>query len=115
MPLFEKSGRLLKRYEFAHVSTTGCKTYLPDFIIIRAASELNRSRIGITVSRKVGNSVLRNRIKRFVREFFRNNRSLFHEADYNIIARSGAARIGYDAVCQELANGLRRTGQQNSH
>ena len=115
MPTFEKSGRLRKRAEFIALAVTGSKLYLPDFIIIKAASELAWPRIGITVSRKVGNSVYRNRVKRLVREFFRNNRELFSLADYNIIARSGAVKLGFRDVCKELANGLCRIGQQNSH
>lgn len=115
MPTFDKSVRLRKRSEFLAVGAQGRKHYLPDFIIIKAASDLSRPRIGITVSRKVGNSVSRNRIKRLIRDFFRNNYELFLSADYNIIARSGAVKLGYAAVCQELANGLSRIGQQNSH
>lgn len=115
MPTFDKSVRLRKRIEFTALAARGRKLYLPDFIILTAASELSWSRIGITVSRKVGNSVYRNRVKRLIREFFRNNRDLFLSADYNIIARSGAVNLGYADVCQELANGLNRIGQQNSH
>lgn len=110
MPTFDKSGRLRKRTEFTAVAAIGRKLHLPDFIILKAASAFPYSRIGITVSRKVGNSVIRNRIKRLVREFYRNNRDLFLSADYNIIARSGAVNLGYDDVCQELANGVSRIG-----
>jgi len=115
MPTYDKSLRLRKRVDFTSVAARGRKLYLPDFIIVKAYSELSLPRIGITVSRKVGNSVRRNRIKRLIREFFRNNRDLFLSADYNIIARSGAVNLGFDDVCQELANGLCRIGQQNSH
>jgi len=115
MATFNKAARLRKRVEFTVLAERGSKTVLPDFIIVKAASKLLWSRIGITVTRKVGNSVSRNRIKRLVREFFRINRNLFPPADYNIIARSGAVKLGYSAVCQELANGLCRIGQQNSH
>jgi len=115
MPTFDKAGRLRKRVDFTSVAARGRKLYLPDFIIIKADSGLSWPRIGITVSRKVGNSVYRNRVKRLIREFFRNHKDLFLSADYNIIARSGAANLGFDDVCQELANGLCRIGQQNSH
>jgi ribonuclease P protein component len=111
MPTFDKSWRLRKRIDFSAVAARGRKLYLPDFIIIKAASDFSIPRIGVTVSRKVGNSVHRNRIKRLIREFFRNNRNLFLSADYNIIARSGAVNLGFDDVCQELANGLCRIGQ----
>jgi ribonuclease P protein component len=110
MPSFDKSVRLRKRADFLSVASCGRKLYAPDFIIVKADSELAWSRIGITVSRKVGNSVHRNRIKRLIREFFRNNRALFLTADYNIIARSSAVNLDFDAVCQELANGLCRIG-----
>jgi ribonuclease P protein component len=108
MPTFDKTGRLRKRVEFTAVAAKGIKLYLPDFIVIKASSVLSSPRIGITVSRKVGNSVCRNRVKRLVREFFRNNRDLFPSADYSIIARRGSISLGYAAVCQELTNGLCR-------
>lgn len=110
MPTFAKSGRLRKRSEFVKVAAFGKKLYLHDFIIVKAVSDHSWPRLGVTVSRKVGNSVKRNRIKRLVREFFRNNRDLFLSADYNIIARSSAVMLGFDEICQELANGLCRIG-----
>lgn len=52
-------------------------------------------RIGLTVSRRVGNAVLRNRIKRRVREWFRMHREeLPRGVDLVVIARRGAAELG---------------------
>lgn len=115
MPTFDKAGRLRKRNEYTAVAAVGRKVHMPAFIIIKASSGFSWPRIGITVSKKVGNSVCRNRIKRLIREFFRNNKQLFLSADYNIIARSSAVNLDFDGVCQELANGLCRLAQQNSH
>ena len=63
------------------------------------------SRLGITVSRRVGNAVERNRVKRRVREFFRLNRERLQPTqDILVIARVGAKALGYREVEAELRN-----------
>jgi len=115
MPTFNKSGRLRKRSEFTRLASSGNKLVAAHFIVISSDSVFSCARLGITVSKKVGNAVIRNRIKRLIREFFRNNRVMFPVADYNIIARSGASHLDYSAVCQEIANALSRIGRKTSH
>lgn len=52
------------------------------------------SRLGITVSRRVGNAVERNRLKRIIREWFRlNKRAVTASLDINIIAKKSAAEL----------------------
>lgn len=62
----------------------------------------DRGRIGITVSRKVGTAVIRNRIKRLVREYYRHHKGAFVALDVNVIARRGAEKLDYRLVCLEL-------------
>jgi len=58
---------------------------------------LDKNRIGISVSKKVGNSVVRHRITRLVRESYRLHESVFNSGlDMVIIARPGAVFIGYE-------------------
>ena len=62
-----------------------------------------RPRLGLTVSRKVGGAVRRNRVKRVVREVFRRHRELFPPGcDVVVIAKRGAAALGYRQVLQEV-------------
>jgi ribonuclease P protein component len=60
--------------------------------------------LGVTVSSKVGNSVVRNRIKRQVREYFRRHREELPQAtDYLVIARDSAAKAEAGQLTADLA------------
>ena len=79
------------------------------FIVILAASPDAQGRLGITVSRRVGCSVERNRVKRRVREFFRLHRHELQPAhDLLVIARTGAEKLSYKDVESELSAALTR-------
>ncbi len=67
---FPKSKRLLKPYEFRRVTKQG-STVSGQFLTIHAQKERRTSKLGLTVSRKYGDAVERNRFKRLVREAFR--------------------------------------------
>jgi len=57
---------------------------------------LGKNRIGISVSKKVGNSVVRHRITRLVRESYRLHESVFNSGlDMVVVARKSAAEVGY--------------------
>ena len=109
---FPKSARLKKRPEFLSLSRTGKKFHSPNFIVISKSNEHGESRLGITVSGKVGNAVTRNRVKRLIREFFRLNKDLFEPVDYNVIAKQGAARLDFGDICRELDRALQRSKKQ---
>jgi ribonuclease P protein component len=60
-------------------------------------------RLGISVSRKVGNSVNRNRIKRWVREYFRRYRaSVGRPLDFSVVVKPGLASVDHAGVDREL-------------
>jgi ribonuclease P protein component len=60
-------------------------------------------RLGITVTKKVGNAVKRNRIKRLVREFFRRNKALFPaDCDVVIMAKRNMPPLTYQDACRDL-------------
>jgi ribonuclease P protein component len=73
-----KSKRLRKRREFLTVQEGGSRIALPSCILLLAARRDDQPpRLGITVTRKFGDAVRRNRAKRLIREAFRHSPALF--------------------------------------
>lgn len=63
------------------------------------------SRLGITVSRKVGNAVCRNRLKRWIRELFRVRQQLFCKAaDISIVAKRRAGCLSHLQLNREISS-----------
>jgi len=89
---FPRDSRIRRRSEFVRLSGAGQKLHNRYFLVIAARSTVRRSRLGITVTRKVGNAVVRNRIKRQTREFFRRRQADLSVCwDINVIAKRQAA------------------------
>jgi ribonuclease P protein component len=109
---FCKAERIRSRKDFVRLSAVSTKVVTKNFVLLTNLNDAETCRIGITVSRKVGNAVCRNRLKRMIREFFRNNKSIFVPSDSVIIARAGADRLNYTELCQELVNAVQRVGKK---
>ncbi|MBI5657764.1 MAG: ribonuclease P protein component [Geobacter sp.] len=103
---FPKSLRLRKRRDYLSVNQQGQRVTASHFIVIRRDCPGGAVRIGITASKKVGGAVVRNRIKRLVRECSRLHKEWFQQADYSLIARSSAARLDFAGVCRDLQRAL---------
>ncbi len=101
--------RLRKTWEYRLVGKMGCKFYTPHFVLLVLDNNKEKARLGVTVSRRVGNAVKRNKVKRLIREFFRINQFHFENKDYSVIARSNAAEIPYVVAKLELTDIFRKT------
>jgi ribonuclease P protein component len=100
---FPKRARLTKRSEFLILSRGAKRVHTPHFVILSKANDTGENRLGVTVSAKVGKAVIRNRIKRRLREIFRRHRQrLAGYRDYVIVAKPGAGEITFDQVAGEL-------------
>jgi len=94
----------------------GRRGAVPLFIVlaeraVEPAPGRSGPRLGITVSRRVGAAVERNRIKRVVREWFRRERGgLAPGVDLVVIARSAAAGCGSAELGAALTEAARRAG-----
>lgn len=93
------SESLKKNRQFQFVYQTG-KSYANKYLVMYVVENgTGRNRIGISVSRKVGNSVVRHRITRLVRESYRLQEAVFDSSlDIVIVARKSAASVGYAEI-----------------
>ena len=104
---YPKVCRIRKHFIFQLLFRKGRRIALPHFVIYYTIREGGPSRLGTTVSRKVGNAVVRNHCKRQLREFFRCIRHLLNPSlDLSILARPGAANLTSQQVRQELLDAL---------
>ena len=100
---YPKEERLLKRGGYLSLSRDGEKCHKKHLLCIYKKGGGARSRLGITVSKKVGTAVIRNRLKRVCREFFRHNKGRLENAwDINIIAKRSAGTASRKQVLKSL-------------
>ncbi len=104
---FPKSARLLIRREFLSLQQRGKRRHSPHFVVVSAPAPGRRSRLGITVTRRFGKAVVRNRMKRVLREFFRTRQVYITPAqNILIIPKVGADALEFIQVAEELERTL---------
>ena len=100
---FRKEEKIRQRADFLRTFQKGEHRKTPHFRVSLCPNPLPQKRLGITVGKKVGGAVERNRLKRLIREFFRLNKDLFPgSSDVVISAREGAANLDYWQLSEEL-------------
>jgi len=118
----KKEYRIKKNEEFQAVFKKGKSFANKQFVIyVLRKEEHPHFRIGLSVSKKIGNAVMRNKIKRYIREiFYELNNDIDHNNDYVIIARKPVSDMDYHEIRKSLihvlkvARVLKNTGSKSS-
>jgi ribonuclease P protein component len=102
---FKREERILKKKEFISLKLQGRSYYTKNFVVIIRENREGITRLGITVSKRIGNSAKRNRIKRLIREFFRLNKQQIPKGyDLIITALKGNNTFDFFKLQEELGN-----------
>ena len=104
------SESLKKNKDFQIVYKNGTSQANRYLVMYVLKNQYNKNRLGISVSKKVGNSVVRHRVTRLIRESYRLNETLFNRGfDIVVIARSTAA----DRNFFEIESALKHLGRKS--
>lgn len=109
---YPPSCRIKRRPEILELQQKGNKLFSRHFVILVSPSERFESRLAVTITKKVHKrAVMRNSIKRKVREVFRLYRSkLAGSFDILVIARKNAFEVDFFNVRRELLGALHHGG-----
>ncbi len=106
------AARVRKRREFLEIQRVGRRLPTRHFLVVALEGGLGGARLGITVTRKIGCAVERNRVKRSVREAFRRSRQIVADGvSLVVIARAGAPALDATRVAGELEPAFRSLGR----
>jgi len=107
---FRRSDRLRSSRDYRRVSSRGRRISSREFVVLIAESgplPTGRARLGITASRRVGNAVARNRVKRAIRSWFRTSSGSIDRRDAGVdivvIAKREATDLTAEAIAEKLS------------
>ena len=106
---FPRRARLLSKADFHRVFRQAAKSGDRYFTVLYLPNGLGHARLGLAISRKAARSaVVRNRIKRMIRERFRLNQHCLSPLDIVVIARPQLAGEDPAALCHSIERHWRR-------
>ena len=105
---FPPEQRLKRPADFRSVLDRGTKRHTGGFILFRAERGGELPRLGVSVGRKIGGAVVRNRVKRLLREAFRLHWREWglRGDDVVLIAKRGAPALSLQELSRELSRAV---------
>lgn len=110
---YQRAERVTNKSRYRIIYEQGVWKSSRFFTMITCGNPTDVKRLGITVTKKVGNAVVRNRLKRLIREFFRRNKDVFPAGhDVVVMAKKNIPPLTYLEAQKELTElSMRKTGR----
>ena len=104
----KKGNKLKKRSDFLELRNRSKKIH-GDFVILNFSRRDGVSKYGITVSKKIGNAVKRNYVKRVIRSIIRNNwKQVKKDFEFEIIPKKGFLQTKYISIENDIKNLIKK-------
>ncbi len=102
---------LVLNTQFKKLYKKGNSQVFPSVVVYSKANGLPYNRLGITVSKKIGKAVVRNRAKRRLREVYRiNSANILQGFDFVLVARGRTADCPYEKLSADLIQAAKNLG-----
>ena len=104
----KKNFRVKREKDFKAIFKEGTSFANRKFVVYQLENQKNHFRVGLSVSKKLGNAVTRNQIKRRIRHIIQNIKgSLVEDVDFVVIARKGVENLEYAEMERNLLHVLK--------
>ena len=104
----KKSFRVKREKDFKAIFKDGTSFANRKFVVYQLENQQNHFRVGLSVSKKLGNAVTRNQIKRRIRDILQSVKgSLVEHVDFVVIARKGVETLEYADMEKNLLHVLK--------
>ncbi len=106
------AGRLKKRRDFLRAASRGKRAARPGLVLQAVPGQEGRVRVGFTVTRKVGNAVVRNRARRRLKEAVRLGLPVAEAEGWDLvlIGRDGTGKRPFQCLIDDLRGALKQAG-----
>ncbi len=105
---FGKDRRILRRAEYLQVYEAGRRLAGRKLVFFLRPASSGGTRLGITITKKTGSSVVRNRLRRRLRELFRRTEGFAAPVDLVVNVRPGAEKAPFSELAEDFARLARR-------